>query len=476
MKKGAERLVGYVLISMISAFVSVAVYRFLDKPERLSSTEMVKTTLVAEHQLLLSDRLNRALLSATPTDFTEAAMMSRDAVVSVRVSDIAGTNISRQSSGSGVIFTSDGYIATNFHVVKNAEYVQVLLNNQRVYKGKIVGVDESTDLALIKIEAENLPFLIFGNSDSLRIGEWVMAVGNPFMLQSTVTAGIVSAKARNINILESQGIESFIQTDAAVNPGSSGGALINTKGQLVGVNTAILSMTGNYEGYAFAIPSNIARKVLTDLKEYGVVQRAWLGIEIVNLDQMLADKIGINEIKGVYIASVAHKGSAYDGGLRNGDVILSIENTNVATISEFMEQVALYRPGDQVSIMYFRNGTRHATRVQLRNQINTIDFVAVVKDKVLEDVGMEVRDLDENEKKISSSKGVYVVSVSKGGLISSTRLEPGYIIKSINNKSVTSAKELITELKKLRGKSVILEGLYLNYPGEYPYTFVMPIN
>jgi serine protease Do len=223
MKTGTDRLVGYVLISMISAFVSVAVYRFLDEPERLSSKEMFKTTLVAEHELILSERLNKALLSATPTDFTEAAVMSRDAVVSVKVSDIAGANISRQSSGSGVIITSDGYIATNLHVVKNAEYVQVLLNNQRVYRGKIAGVDESTDLALIKIEAENLPFLIFGNSDSLRIGEWVMAVGNPFMLQSTVTAGIVSAKARNINILESRGIESFIQTDAAVNPGSSGG-------------------------------------------------------------------------------------------------------------------------------------------------------------------------------------------------------------------------------------------------------------
>ena len=200
--------------------------------------------------------------------------------------------------------SSDGFIVTNNHVVRDAEDVEVMLNDNREYKAKIVGTDPNTDLALLKIEAEGLKFLIFGNSDSLQVGEWVMAIGNPFRLQSTVTAGIVSAKGRNINILENQGIESFIQTDAAVNPGNSGGALVNTKGELVGINTAIMSLSGNYEGFSFAVPANLAKKVVSDIRQYGFVQRGWLGVELENIDNMRAQKLHLKEVAGVYIALV----------------------------------------------------------------------------------------------------------------------------------------------------------------------------
>lgn len=275
-------------------------------------------------------------------------------------------------AGSGVIISADGYIVTNNHVVENAQDITVTLNDKREFPATIVGTDPQTDLALIKIECDGLPTLTFGNSDQVRIGEWVLAVGNPFNLTSTVTAGIVSAKARNLDILgENTSIESFIQTDAAVNQGNSGGALVNASGELIGINSAIASHTGYYTGYSFAIPSNIARKVVGDLKEYGMVQRAVLAVTIQEVDNNVAQELNLSQVKGVCITSVADDGAAYRAGLQQYDVITSINGAEVNSVSELREVMAQYSPGDRVEVAYLRNGSSHKTLLTLLNSEGT---------------------------------------------------------------------------------------------------------
>ena len=275
-------------------------------------------------------------------------------------------------AGSGVIISPDGYIVTNNHVVENAQDITVTLNDKREFPATIVGTDPQTDLALIKIECDGLPTLTFGNSDEVRIGEWVLAVGNPFNLTSTVTAGIVSAKARNLDILgENTSIESFIQTDAAVNQGNSGGALVNASGELIGINSAIASHTGYYTGYSFAIPSNIARKVVGDLKEYGMVQRAVLAVTIQEVDNNVAQELNLPQVKGVCITSVADDGAAYRAGLQQYDVITSINGAEVNSVSELREVMAQYSPGDRVEVAYLRNGSSHKTPLTLLNSEGT---------------------------------------------------------------------------------------------------------
>ena len=275
-------------------------------------------------------------------------------------------------AGSGVIISADGYIVTNNHVVENAQDITVTLNDKREFPATIVGTDPQTDLALIKIECDGLPTLTFGNSDQVRIGEWVLAVGNPFNLTSTVTAGIVSAKARNLDILgENTSIESFIQTDAAVNQGNSGGALVNASGELIGINSAIASHTGYYTGYSFAIPSNIARKVVGDLKEYGMVQRAVLAVTIQEVDNNVAQELNLSQVKGVCITSVADDGAAYRAGLQQYDVITSINGAEVNSVSELREVMAQYSPGDRVEVAYLRDGSSHKTPLTLLNSEGT---------------------------------------------------------------------------------------------------------
>lgn len=275
-------------------------------------------------------------------------------------------------AGSGVIISADGYIVTNNHVVENAQDITVTLNDKREFPATIVGTDPQTDLALVKIECDGLPTLTFGNSDQVRIGEWVLAVGNPFNLTSTVTAGIVSAKARNLDILgENTSIESFIQTDAAVNQGNSGGALVNASGELIGINSAIASHTGYYTGYSFAIPSNIARKVVGDLKEYGMVQRAVLAVTIQEVDNNVAQELNLPQVKGVCITSVADDGAAYRAGLQQYDVITAINGTEVNSVSELREVMAQYSPGDRVEVAYLRDGSSHKTPLTLLNSEGT---------------------------------------------------------------------------------------------------------
>lgn len=271
------------------------------------------------------------------------------------------------AAGSGVIIDPSGYIVTNNHVVQDAIKVTVTLNNKREYEATIVGTDPQSDLALIKIDGNNLPFMKFANSDDVKIGEWVLAVGNPFNLTSTVTAGIVSAKARNLNILgENASVESFIQTDAAVNQGNSGGALVNTGGELIGINTAIASGNGYFTGYSFAIPANIAKKIVKDLQENGTVKRAFLGVVVMEVTDKLAKEMKLSEVKGVYVTDIDAKGSAYQSGIEAGDILLDIEGHDINSMSELREIMAQHSPGDKIKVHYLRNNHQHKTEIVLK--------------------------------------------------------------------------------------------------------------
>jgi len=289
-----------------------------------------------------------------PTDFVKTSAEVTPAIVAI----IANRGEFKGGSGSGVIVSKDGYIITNHHVIQGTDKIEVTTNDKRTYKAKIIGKDPTTDLALLKIEAKNLPTVEFGDSDAVQVGEWVLAVGNPFNLTSTVTLGIVSAKARNINILSQQeySVESFIQTDAVVNPGNSGGALVNSAGKLVGINAAILTETGSYEGYSFAIPAKLVEKVINDLQEFGEVQRAILGVLITDVDEKIATQYSLKDVSGVLINGVNSKSSAEDAGLKKGDIIVSVNGKITESTPELQEQVARYRPGELVSIEYIRNG------------------------------------------------------------------------------------------------------------------------
>ena len=279
-------------------------------------------------------------------------------------------------AGSGVIISPDGYIVTNNHVVEDAKEVTVTLNDRREFKATVVGTDPQTDLALIKIETNNLPVLEFGNSDDVRIGEWVLAVGNPFNLTSTVTAGIVSAKARNLDILgENASIESFIQTDAAVNQGNSGGALVNTDGKLIGINSAIASGNGYFTGYSFAIPSNIARKVVGDLKQYGSVQRAYMGVAVVPIDNALASELNLSEVNGLLVRQVTADGAAERAGLRVDDIILALDGHEINSVSELKEIVAQHSPGDKISATLLRDGQRQKIVLTLLNNVGNTNVL-----------------------------------------------------------------------------------------------------
>lgn len=465
---------------MISSLISVAIYqKYVFDESKWLQTIRSDVHAMAEREVLLSPSLRQQFFSSVPSDFIAAAEKSRKAVVFIK-SNGESTDADFDdvfqglNTGSGVLISSDGYIATNYHVVRGATKIDITLDDNRVFEAEWIGSDESTDLALLKIPVSDADYLILGNSDSLMIGEWVLAVGNPFKLQSSVTAGIVSAKARNINILQSQGIESFIQTDAAVNPGNSGGALINTQGFLVGICTAIKSYSGRYEGFSFAIPSNLAAKVLKDLMEYGVVQRGWLGIEIENVDFGIAQKLELPEVSGILISSVSRDGGAFDAGLISGDVVLSVNNNKVRNVSEFMEIVALYRPGDKLKIMYHRAGQKYTTTATLRNQLNSEDLIATAHYEIFKQMGLEVRLPDKYERAVISPQGVIVQSVRRGSVAADSRMEPGYVIVRINNVAVKDPKQLAEILEKNRGASVILEGFYPRIPGEFPYSFIVP--
>ena len=365
--------------------------------------------------------------------------------------------------GSGVVLTPDGYIVTNNHVVEGADEVEVTFNNKVKKAATIIGTDPTTDLALIKVEASDLEFLTFGDSDNVRIGEWVLAVGNPFNLTSTVTAGIVSAKARNLSILgEGTSVESFIQTDAAVNPGNSGGALVNTKGELIGINAAIASHTGSYDGYSFAIPSNIVRKVVDDLLLYGETQRGYLGIRTAELTEEVAEKEGLESIEGVYVAEVTDGGAAKLAGMKDGDVITAINGKKLNTVTELLETIRQYRPGDKVQVEVNRKGSHHTYNVTLLNEAGNVDVVKKGDSFFSSDLGLMLQPVSREEmSRLNIKSGLKIVEIRQGRFMGSG-ISEGFVITSVNGQAVNNKSELESALKNSRSRRTRMEGVYPN--------------
>ncbi len=467
-------------VSILSALLAVLVYRQFAPPQQVIIRETMPATFASDTKYLADRYPERQFISSSPTDFIAASNAATPAVVFIeaRVSsnNFWGRESYGSSTGSGVIISHDGYIATNNHVIENSREITVTLNDKREYAADVLGTDPTTDLALLKIDANGLQHMDFGNSDSVLVGEWVLAVGSPFRLQSTVTAGIVSAKGRNINILQDQaGIESFIQTDAAVNPGNSGGALVNTNGELIGINTAIITYSGKYEGFSFAIPANLARKVLTDLREFGNVRRGWLGVEITPIDDALAKELELDRVAGVFLQNVVENSSADRGGLKPNDVLISVDGIETNSTPQFMELVGQFRPGDEIEIGYYRKGKYRTTRITLGERRTTV-FTSAESDEaignatVLENLGFVIRDLTDEESRRLKSDGVFVEKIYRGSKIARTNMEENYVITEINGQKINSKDQLIRELKRASGM-VVLKGFYEKYPGEYPYAF-----
>lgn len=432
---------------------------------------------------------------AVETDFTRAAASTVNAVVSIKSTTMQQQRSSgsmeeeffkyffgqgrrdytpqpRVGMGSGVIISEDGYIVTNNHVIDQANKIEVTLNDKRSFEATLIGCDPVTDLALLKIDAEELPIVRFGDSDKLQVGEWVLAVGNPFQLNSTVTAGIVSAKSRNLGMIapsSRMGIESFIQTDAAVNPGNSGGALVNTAGELVGINTAIYSETGNYAGYSFAIPTSIVSKVITDLKQYGTVQRAMLGVSIMEMNDQLAKEKKIELRKGVYVAEVSERSAALEAGLESGDVIVAINGVATPTVSILQEQIARYRPGDKVKIEYFRGKDKKEADATLKNSDGNTE---VTKASNIDMLGATLKEAsDELKNKLRIRGGVEVTKV-KEGQFKKAGIRDGFVILDINGERIMNVKNVEAVFQSLmrgetRDKVMFIKGLYPNGRAAY---------
>lgn len=375
-------------------------------------------------------------------------------------------------SGSGVIVSADGYIVTNNHVVQDAGKINVTLSDRQTYTAKVIGKDPETDLALLKIDAKNLPYLQYGNSDDLQVGQWVLAVGNPYNLTSTVTAGIVSAKGRNIDILPSDPrhkmypIESYIQTDAAVNPGNSGGALINTDGELVGINSAIASNTGSFTGYSFAIPVNLVKKVVADLLQYGMVQRAFLGVTIRNVDADIARMAKLNSTEGVYIDSVEPDGAAQTAGLKAGDVIMKVGGQPVNDVPTLEEQIGKYRPGDKTTITISRNNQSMDVPVTFRNVDGSTALVKPSDDKAnvrtIDELGASFTTITKSQRqKLHLDNGVQVTDLGDGKL-SGIGVQKGFIITKLNHEKVDSPDDIQRIIDNSSGGGILVEGVYPN--------------
>jgi serine protease Do len=371
------------------------------------------------------------------------------------------------ASGSGVIISNDGFIVTNNHVIEKAEKIKIVLNNNKEYEATLIGTDPTTDLALLKVADNHLPFITFGNSDEVKIGEWVLAVGNPFNLTSTVTAGIVSAKARNINILNADvknghaPIESFIQTDAAVNPGNSGGALVNTAGELIGINTAIKSNTGSFTGYSFAVPVNIVKKVIDDIMEFGMVQRAYIGISIRELDADFVKKEELKTNEGVYISDVTVNGAAEKSGIKSGDVITKIGNMNIKNVPQLQEQLGKFRPGDEIIVTIDRKGNEIELPVKLKNKEGNEDLVKKEYTELTNLLGADFEELTKDEKqKLRIDSGVKISKLYSGKLRSSG-INEGFIITKVDKKAVNSYRDIAQVLENKKG-GVLIEGVYQN--------------
>lgn len=386
---------------------------------------------------------------------------------------------SRENSGSGVIVRDDGYIVTNSHVVGNSKHVEISMHDKTNYVAKVVGIDAATDLAILKIEARNLPAISFGNSDSLEVGEWVLAVGNPFNLTSTVTAGIVSAKARDINILQDEmdAIESFIQTDAAVNPGNSGGALVNTKGQLVGINTAIATRSGSYAGYSFAVPVSIVHKVMNDIITYGTVQRAYLGVTTRDVTTSIAQRLKLPNMNGVWVEAVVPGSSGDGANLQRDDVILEVHGYPVNDVPELTERIAQFRPGDRVAFTYWRKGKQQNVTIVLNSQQQSGVKAPVSSEKqILEFLGAEFEEVAASDlQRLGLLGGVRVTKLVPNGLFAQkSTISEGYIIYKINNTMIRKLSDLYNFIRNTpSGTSVHIEGKSPNHRTSTTHALVL---
>jgi serine protease Do len=364
------------------------------------------------------------------------------------------------ATGSGVIISQDGYIVTNNHVIDNASKIEVTLNDKRTFIADLIGTDKTTDLALLKVDSKNLNFMSFGNSDETKVGQWVVAVGNPMNLTSTVTAGIISAKGRSIDLLRTQdnqyAIENFIQTDAAINPGNSGGALVNTSGQLIGINTAIASQTGSYTGYGFAIPVNLVKKVMDDLLKFGKVQRGLLGVSIQEITQELAEKEGLKELNGVLVQDVSENGAALKAGVKKGDVIIKVNNNNVNTVSGLQEEIGRFRPGDKVNLTINRKGEIKNLTATLKGMDGKETVSIADKSELNTFKGLSFGTLSKEEKeKLGLKNGVKVENIGNGPF--KGKIPKGFVITKIDKQTVNSPQQLKSLLEKVDG-AILIEG------------------
>ena len=462
------------LLVAASAFLSVWLYSsFFDKTEVVT----IKEEQPYKYANMFADG------EANMPDLTFAAEKSVHTVVHIATQSMRGGGWSSgnpffdeffglrrnqeprlaEGFGSGVIISDDGYIVTNNHVIERAQKIKVILNDKREYEARLIGTDPSTDIAVLKIEAESLPYLAYGDSDDLKLGEWVLAVGNPFNLTSTVTAGIVSARARNLGINEDQfSIESFIQTDAAVNPGNSGGALVNQQGNLVGINTAIASRTGSYSGYSFAVPVSIVGKVVEDLKEFGEVQRALLGVNIGDVTAAVAEEYDLETVEGVFVGGVTENGAAREAGIKEGDVIISVEGVRVNSSAELQEKISQFRPGDDVKIVVKRNGDRKQFNVTLRNRHGDTQ---IVRDNVTVLGAMFDQVSQAEMRNLEIENGIKITKLNSGKL-KDAGLDEGFIITHVNKKPIFEVNDFKREIGNARG-GILVEGVYPN--GELAY-------
>lgn len=447
----AKSLIAVLFVALFGALAGLFIYtRFLDRNDLVIGTD---------RDIEKNARYTSLLPQSGVNDFTFAAEQTVHAVVHVKTKTTVssssqnplyeffygpGVNKPREvrGSGSGVIVTDDGYIVTNNHVIENADEMEVTLNDKRTLSAEVVGRDPSTDIALLKIKTNGLPFIKFGDSDAIRLGEWVLAVGNPFNLTSTVTAGIVSARGRSLNLLNNQyRIESFIQTDAAVNMGNSGGALVNTRGELIGITTAIYSPTGTYSGNSFAVPSSIVKKVYEDLKQFGEVQRGLLGVNIIDVTSEIAKEENLKEVKGVYLTGVVEDGAAKAAGLAANDVIIAINGEPVGTTSDLQEKVNRFRPGDKVDVTYLRKGRQDNKTVVLRNFEGGTGVLApgAQSASLFGATFAPVTSGEKQQYKITN--GVKVSSISDGRF-RDLGLSKGTIIIDVNGQKVDSAADI----------------------------------
>ena len=457
-----KRILSYFGIALLASIITLVSARFFENNDKIN----IPVQEEASPQIVKTNFVHTPSYAAELTDFTKAAEETVDAVVHVKNTSVKtvynpleqlfygrsnGRMYKQIGTGSGVIISEDGYIITNNHVVAHATDIEITLNNKKMYKAKLIGMDEANDIALVKIDAEGLPYVTFANSDTVKVGEWVLAVGNPYNLTSTVTAGIISAKGRDLD--GNNRIESYIQTDAAVNPGNSGGALVNAKGELVGINTAISSQTGSYVGYSFAVPSNIARKVVEDLIEFGSVQRAFLGVQFVELNGENSKELHTDLAEGIYITRVMDKGSAAEAGLKEGDIITKINETDITKFSDLKGQLNAVRPGDTVAVTVLRGDDEKVFQVTLKNRFGEESFSET--DYIDNILGLKLKELpDKIKRKYRIDYGVQIDAIDNPSF-SRFGIQKGAVILAIERQRVHSVSEVETLMRRFENNEYV---------------------